>query len=307
MSIIMGPNETREVHAILTWAMGEEAMEALRNPTTNEVTMNSDGKLWIDDLHKGKILGRDIISSVRREIITTLCAQTEGVPVGAGVAAVFPLTGDRFQASMSTIHGTPAISLRKHSVEVRPFQEWIDTGRISKKHAFILLAAVRVGASIALVGMPKSGKTTMLNSLANEIEPHVRVVTIEDTQELRLPKILDWQGFVTSKGKTIIDHVREAMRQQPDRIIVGEARTGDTLLEALKVTQTGCRGLMISIHAGSSHGALPRMERLLHEVHTPNPRGLIADTVEVVVFMKDKHVREVMKMKKCIRAGYGQE
>ena len=305
MSIRMGENEAREVREALAWATGNEALTALKGKDTLEIMMNADGRLWIETHREGMRLGRDAISSGRLEIITALCAHVENVPVSSSVSAEFPLTGDRFQAGLATATGVPSITIRKHSETVIAFQNWIDSGRITRGNARLLLAAVRSGAPIVLAGETSSGKTTLLNSIANEIDPKERVITIEDRRELRLPNIPNWESFIAKKGETtILDLVRDAMRQRPDRIIIGEARDGETLREALKSARTGHKGLLLSLHAGSAREALDRMEDLLNEVPTPNPRKLIAGTVKVVAFLRGKHVREVVRMKQCVRDGY---
>lgn len=304
MKILLGENERRELCAALEWAMGEEALKALKGKDTLEVIMNDDGKFFHETHEHGMQLGDDVFSPERLEIITALCAHVEGVPAERSVSAEFPLTGDRFQAGLSTSSGVPSITMRKHFEGVIPFKTWVDEKRISKYNARLLLWAVRSGAPIVFAGETGSGKTTLLISLSNEIDPRERIITIEDRRELRLPRIPNWQAFIAKKGETTILHlVQDAMRQRPDRIIIGEARDGATLREALKSARTGHKGLLLSLHAGKGE-ALDRMEDLLNEVQTPSPRGLIAGTVKVIVFLKDKHVREVVRMKTCIQNGY---
>jgi type IV secretion system protein TrbB len=305
-AVIMGPNEAREVKGVLTWATGPEALAALKSPDTLEVMVNSDGRLWIETHRDGKQPGKDVFTPERLHLMVSLCAHVEGIPVGTSVSADFPLTGDRFQAGLSTVNGVPSITIRKHSEQVIPFKAWIESGRISRNHARLLSAAIRTGSSIVLAGKTGSGKTTLLNSMANEIDQRERVISIEDRRELRLPNLPDHESFITRKGETtILSLVRDAMRQRPDRIIIGEARDGETLLEALKSGRTGHQGLLLTIHAGSAAEALERMEDLLNEAAHPSPKKLIAGTVGVLVFLKDKRVIEVRRMKECVRQGYG--
>lgn len=298
MSSRMGENEAREVKAALEWAIGFEALAALKQPGTFEVIFNDDGSLWIETAGEGKRRGNDRISRARLDIITALCAHSEGVPVLSKVDAVLPLTGARVHSSR-TASGGWSINIRKHSDKVVPLQEWVDEGRLSRNEARLLLAAVRSGAPIVLAGMPGSGKTTLLNSLGNEIDPAERVISVEDTRELNLPRLPDWQAFVEREGETTIRSlIKDAMRQRPDRILIGEARDGGTLQEALKSAQTGVKGFILSLHSGSAKETMLRMERMLHEAGTPSPMELIRDVVKVVVFLKGKRVREVMRVKR---------
>lgn len=128
-----------------------------------------------------------------------------------------------------------------------------------------LRAAVQSRKTILISGGTGSGKTTLLNVLASFISDSERLVTVEDTAELRIPKrhvvrLQSRPGNLEGKGEvTIRDLVRNALRMRPDRIIVGEAR-GSEALDMLQAMNTGHEGSLATVHANSCEDALRRLE-----------------------------------------------
>jgi pilus assembly protein CpaF len=140
---------------------------------------------------------------------------------------------------------------------------------VSNEAAEFLAALVRGRANILIAGAAGSGKTTLLNALCACIAPdRERLITIEDSQELRLPGIhcvslearpanLEGLGAVT-----IRQLVRNALRMRPDRIVIGEVRD-EAAFDFLQAMNTGHSGSMCSIHANSVLDALYRLENLV--------------------------------------------
>ncbi|MET0282275.1 MAG: CpaF family protein [Steroidobacteraceae bacterium] len=166
----------------------------------------------------------------------------------------------------------PPLSTRGAIVTIRKFgrrrpdlEALIDNGTLSRQMADFLLVAVRARRNIVVSGGTGTGKTTLLNCLSELIPPEERIVTIEDSAELRLrhenlvslearPTNVEGRGLVT-----IRDLVRNALRMRPDRIVVGECRGGETL-DMLQAMNTGHDGSLTTAHANTPRDLLSRLE-----------------------------------------------
>jgi len=137
---------------------------------------------------------------------------------------------------------------------------------LTADQAEALSDAVRRGENILISGGTGTGKTTLLNVLAGAIPDEERILVIEDTAELRLtkPHVVAAEAQLDTHRKPIAfdDLLKAALRHRPDRIILGEIRGVEAriLLDAMN---TGHRGVMATIHASSSEGALLRLRTLL--------------------------------------------
>jgi pilus assembly protein CpaF len=138
-------------------------------------------------------------------------------------------------------------------------------GSLSLEAAAFLQACVLARANLLISGGSSSGKTTLLNALATCIPGEERIVTIEEAAELRLP-----QGHVCrlecipagEKVTTLRQLVRHAVRMRPDRLLVGEVRSGEAL-DMLQAMNTGHDGAISTVHANSPRDALSRLETLV--------------------------------------------
>ena len=139
-----------------------------------------------------------------------------------------------------------------------------------------------------VVGGTSSGKTTLVNALLAEVaESGDRIILIEDTRELHCAAE-DCVSLRTKPGVAALgDLVRSTLRLRPDRIIVGEVR-GPEALDMLKAWNTGHPGGITTLHANSAVAGLYRLEQLIQEAVVTVPRRLIADAIDVVVFLKGR-------------------
>ena len=162
----------------------------------------------------------------------------------------------------------PLLSIRKFSDIPFTVDSLIDSGAFSEEMALYLHACVRCKLNILVSGGTGSGKTTTLNALSSFIPENERIVTIEDTAELRLqqehvgrmesrPANIEGSGAVTQR-----DLLKNALRMRPDRIIVGETR-GDEVIDMLQAMNTGHEGSMTTLHANSGRDALSRLENMV--------------------------------------------
>jgi pilus assembly protein CpaF len=158
--------------------------------------------------------------------------------------------------------------------------------------AEVLEACVKSRLNILISGGTGSGKTTLLNCLSNYIPPTDRIVTIEDSAELKLqqrhvlrletrPPNIEGSGTVTQR-----DLVRNALRMRPDRIVVGEVRGGEAL-DMMQAMNTGHDGSISTIHANTARDALARVETMMMMAGYGLPeralREQIASALDIVI------------------------
>jgi len=162
----------------------------------------------------------------------------------------------------------PSLTIRLFRQDVLTVEQMVSRGVISAEGAELLRILARCRCNILIVGGTGSGKTTMLNALTGYIEEHERIVTCEDTAELRLqqPHVVRLETRppnVEGKGEIPMrDLVRNCLRMRPDRIVVGEVR-GPEAFDLLQAMNTGHDGSMSTLHANSPEDAVSRMMALV--------------------------------------------
>ncbi len=207
----------------------------------------------------------------------------------------------------------PTISIRKFARQALTLGGMQRLGSLSEAMLNDLRVAGKARANILVTGGTGSGKTSMLNAISEFIDPGERVVTIEDSAELRLvqphvvrletrPPSLDGGGEIRTRAL-----VRNALRMRPDRIIVGEVR-GDEVVDMLQAMNTGHDGSLGTLHANSPRDALTRLENLLalagFNAPPRNVRQQIVNALDLIVHtsrMRDgvrriTHITEVVGM-----------
>ena len=282
---------------MLHTAMGPLIAAALADPDVVEVMLNPDGSLWVDRLSTGRAPTGETLSAADGERIIRLVAAHVGVEVHRGrplLSAELPETGERFEGVLPPASPAPAFALRKRAVGVIPLEDYVRDGVLVEGQADFLRSAVRERQNILVAGGTSTGKTTLANALLAAIAAtDDRVLVLEDTVEL-LCGAKDHVPLRTRPGVvSMTELVRATMRLRPDRVVVGEVRGGEAL-DLVKVWGTGHPGGIATVHAGSAQGALLRLEQLILEVAITPPRALIAEAVNVVVFIAGRgHARKV--------------
>lgn len=273
---------------MLRTAMGPLIAAALEDPDVVEIMLNPDRTLWVDRLSSGRApLGVEL-SEADGERIIRLVAAHVGAEVHRGqplLSAELPETGERFEGILPPAAPGPAFALRKRAVGVIPLERYVTDGMMTAAHADFLVRVVHERQNILIAGGTSTGKTTLANALLAEIAATGdRVLVLEDTIELQCTA-RDHVPLRTRAGVvTMQELVRATMRLRPDRVVVGEVRGGEAL-DLIKVWGTGHPGGIATIHASSALGALLRMEQLILEVAVNPPRALIAEAVNVVVYI----------------------
>lgn len=188
----------------------------------------------------------------------------------------------------------PAVTIRKFSQMPLDMHKMVEQGTIGAECAKMLKVLVAAGYNIFISGGTGSGKTTFLNALSEFIPKHQRVITIEDSAELRLIGIPNLVRLETrDKGLeggleiTIRDLIRTALRMRPDRIIVGEVR-GAECLDMLQAMNTGHDGSLSTGHANSCSDMLSRLETMVMmgiELPLPAIRAQIASGIDILIHL----------------------
>ena len=172
-------------------------------------------------------------------------------------------------------------------------QNLIEFGSVTEEISEFLNELVRARYNIVISGGTGSGKTTFLNALSEYIQSDSRIITVEDSAELKIDHIDNLISLesrppnIENKGEiTIRDLVKTALRMRPDRIIVGEVR-GDETIDMLQAMNTGHEGSLTTIHANSSRDALMRLESMVAmsklEISNEFTRRFIASALDIII------------------------
>jgi type IV secretion system protein VirB11 len=278
---------------MLRTAMGPEIAAALADPLVVEVMVNPDGALRLDRLGSGRIDTARRIEPEQAERIIRLVASHARTEVHGSapiVSAELPphgegLCGERFEGVLPPVSTGPCFSIRKPASRIYNLPDYVADNLMSAEAARLLSAAVAERRNILVAGGTSSGKTTLANALLAELAAlDQRVILIEDTRELQCAAP-DTVALRTRPGLVSIgDLVRSTLRLRPDRIIVGEVRGGEAL-DMLKAWNTGHPGGIATVHANSAASALHRLEQLAQEAVATVPRRLIAEAIDLLVFI----------------------
>jgi pilus assembly protein CpaF len=206
-----------------------------------------------------------------------------------------------------------SVTIRKFPQDRLDVPDLISFGTMNQAMADYLEACVAAGLNVIVSGGTSSGKTTLLNVLSGFIPEHERIVTIEDSAELKLNQkhVVRLESKPpTDQGEGSVDIrrlVKSSLRMRPDRIVVGECR-GAEALDMLQAMNTGHRGSMTTIHANTPRDAMSRLETLILMAGMDLPlhvvRKQIAAAIQVIVQlvrMRDSrrritHIAEVTGM-----------
>ena len=273
--------------AMLRTAMGPTIAQALADAEVIEVMVNPDGSLWIDRLGQGRSPVGVSLNVCETERIIRLVAshiRAEAHENNPIVSAELP-SGERFEGVLPPVSRAPCFAIRKPAARIHTLNDYVRDRIMVPIQADALRKAVRKRLNILVAGGTSSGKTTLANALLAEIaNADERVILIEDTRELQCAA-KDCVALRTRPGiVSLADLVRSTLRLRPDRIIVGEVR-GAEALDMLKAWNTGHPGGIATVHANSAPSALYRIEQLVQESVTVVPRRLIAEAIDLVVFI----------------------
>jgi len=255
--------------------------------TFDQVFVERDGRLerssvtFKDDNHLMQIIDR-IVSRVGRRIDESSPMVDARLPDGSRVNAIIPPL---------SIDG-PHLSIRKFRKDALTGEDLLRYGSLTAPILELLSGCVKSRLNILISGGTGAGKTTLLNVLSSFIPSTERIVTIEDSAELQLrqdhvvrletrPPNIEGEGQITQRQLVI-----NSLRMRPDRIVVGEVRSGEAI-DMLQAMNTGHDGSLTTIHANTPRDALARLETMVAMAGFQLPpravKEQIASAVNVVV------------------------
>lgn len=267
----------------------------LRDTTISEIMINGPDNIFVES--RG-LLYRTV-ARFNSESHLQAIIQRIVEPLGRHIDAASPMVDARLEDGSRVNAVIPPLALDGSLVTIRKFpskkltdEDLIKFGSLTRPMALFLREAVRARRNILVSGGTGSGKTTLLNILSQFIPEKERIITVEDSAELKLshenlcrlearPANVEGQGRIT-----IRDLVINTLRMRPDRIIVGECR-GAEALDMLQAMNTGHDGSMTTCHANNPRDALSRLENMVmmagFELPSSAIREQIASAIHLIV------------------------
>jgi pilus assembly protein CpaF len=267
----------------------------LKDPTISDILVNRFDRVYVE--RKGRLDLTDVTfrdNAHLRQIIDRIVAL-----VGRRVDETSPMVdarlmdGSRVNAIISPIAlDGPAMSIRRFGSKPLMPEDLIRAGAFPVPVLDFLAAAVQARCNVLISGGTGSGKTTLLNCLSRYISVEERVITIEDAAELLLqqphvvrletrPPNVEGRGEITQR-----ELVKNCLRMRPDRVIIGECRSGEAL-DMLQAMNTGHEGSMTTIHANTPRDALSRLEVMIamagFDIPTKGLRSQVSSALQIIV------------------------
>ncbi len=287
---------TRFTSELLDEILGLGPLEVLmRDPAVTEIMVNAFDRIFIEQkgkltLTKYKFRNNEQVVQVIKRIVA---------PLGRRIDESVPLVdarlkdGSRVNAIIAPLAVSgPTLTIRRFSTKPFGPEDYYRFGTISPECMEFIKKCVKIRKNIIVCGGTGTGKTTFLNAISGYIADDERIITVEDTAELRLQQP-HWVSLesrppnVEGKGAvTIQDLVKNCLRMRPDRIVVGECRGGEAL-DMLQAMNTGHEGSLTTIHANTPRDGLSRLEAMCMQTGADLPifaiREMISSAVNMIV------------------------
>ena len=267
--------------------MGEQVRNAMDTQVI-EIMLNPDGSVWVDKIGSGMeflcympdVQASQMLGTISHMVGTVINYHKPNVE------CELPGNGSRIEGVIPPVVPKPIFNIRKKASAIFPLSEYVKSGRATDDDVQILCEAISSRKNILVVGGTGTGKTTFVNAIINEMKtltPKHRLIILEDTLELQC-SMENFVSMRTTSDISMQDLLKITMRQRPDRIIIGEVR-GKEALDMLKAWNTGHPGGVCTVHANDARAGLLRIEQLISEVSQSPMRELIAEAIDIVVFL----------------------
>lgn len=315
----MNESEKREIEErkkilFINQNLGQDILNLLEDDLITEISANQDGRIWIDIVGKGYEKTEIVYSEIKRKTIIEVIASFNGksannmTPI---ISATLP-NGERFEGILGEpVNNQPIFSIRKPSKVIIPLENFltINKNEVVKDNTYeelkqikeipkLLSYIIEKRMNILVIGGTSSGKTSLTNACIQTLNnTKNRVITIEDTRELNCDGIENKVMLKTTEYVSARQLLRSTMRLNPDRILIGELRTGEESIELLKAWNSGHSGGMSTIHANNSQAGLQKLEQYLGEVSHKEQEKMILEAVNIVInIAKEGHKRGIKEI-----------
>jgi pilus assembly protein CpaF len=281
----------------------------LRSPKISEIMVNGPNTVFVES--GGKLFDSGVRFYNEQHLLSIIQRIVE--PLGRHVDDASPMVDARLEDGSRVNAIIPPLALHGASVTIRKFadkklttDDLIAYGSMTKEMALFLEEAVKARKNILVAGGTGSGKTTLLNVLSLFIPEGERVITVEDSAELKLthPNLVNLEARpanIEGKGRiTIRDLVINTLRMRPDRIIVGECR-GAEALDMLQAMNTGHDGSLTTAHANNPRDALTRLENMVMMAGFDLPSSAIREQIASALDLIVQQTRLVDGSRKIVK------
>ncbi len=295
-ALVEGSDRETLIRSAVNEAVGLGPLEGLlEDDSVTEIMVNRFDQIFVE--RNGKLTESDIVFSSDGAVLSAI--ERIIAPLGRRIDEASPMVDGRLKDGSRVNAVIPPLALKGPSITIRKFakrrlgaHDVVNYGSANMAMMNFLQLGVEQRKNILISGGTGSGKTTLLNILSNFIPEDERVVTVEDAAELRLnqPNLVQLEARppnIEGKGEVLIrDLVRNCLRMRPDRIVVGECRSGEAL-DMLQAMNTGHDGSLTTVHANAPRDVLSRLEVMVLMAGMDLPvtaiRQQIASAIDIIV------------------------
>ena len=294
-------------------AFGSEILGYMNKKGVIEISLEQDGFIWVEEFGQPERINTGIkLSPIDSTRIIQLVSKFNGHTITREHPKIDGVTpnGMRFSALMyDCVQYKNVFSIRKPSGIVIPLSQYVDRGVMTKEQVDFISKQIINKKNIIFSGGTSSGKTTSINSFMTVLKNvGDKVISIEDTPELMISSKI-WTRLISNRYIKPIELLQQCMRLSPDRMMIGEIRTGEVTLEFLKAMNSGHNGGVTSIHANDLYSTILKLEQYLSEVLTGEYCRLITTAVDMIINVGINPVTHERPMVKGIGVlkGYNQK
>lgn len=294
-------------------SFGSEILGYMNKKGVIEISLEQDGFIWVEEFGQPERINTGIkLNPIDSTRIIQLVSKFNGHTITREHPKIDGVTpnGMRFSALMyDCVQYKNVFSIRKPSGIVIPLEQYVDRKIMTKEQVDFIAKQIIDKKNIIFSGGTSSGKTTSINSFMTVLKNiGDKIISIEDTPELMLSSKI-WTRLISNRYIRPIELLQQCMRLSPDRMMIGEIRTGEVTLEFLKAMNSGHNGGITSIHANDLYSTILKLEQYLSEVLTGEYWRLITTAVDMIINVGINPVTHERPMVKGIGVlkGYNQK